>query len=273
MASSVPAGWASSPPHGSRSWGHEVWCVDIDPAGSPPAAGEVPIHEPGLGELIARRGGRLHFDDGARAGAGARAPAVRLRRRRRPTYSGDADLRAVKAVIGELRKPVRARDRDEEHRARRDGAHPPPARRAGQGRPRLRLQPGVPAEGSAVGDFCIRTGSSSATRPRGAATRSCELYGPLDAPDRAHRRRRRGDGQARLERLPGDQDLLHQRDRQRLRGDRRGRDRGRTGDGLGPRIGRELPATRGSDTGAHVSRRMSPPSSSSPATPATTSSC
>ena len=41
--------------------------------------------------------------------------------------------------------------------------------------------------------------------------------------DRPHRRRQRRDDQARLQRLPGDEDLLHQRDRQRLRGGRRRR--------------------------------------------------
>ena len=57
-------------------------------------------------------------------------------------------------------------------------------------------------------------------------------------PGRAHRRRVGGDDQARLERLPRDQDLLHQRDRERLRGGRRGRvARSRAGMGLDPRIG------------------------------------
>ena len=57
------------------------------------------------------------------------------------------------------------------------------------------------------------------------------LYEPLGGEIVAHRRRQRRDDQARLQRLPRDQDLLHQRDRQRLRGGRRRRRRGRPRDG------------------------------------------
>jgi UDPglucose 6-dehydrogenase len=61
----------------------------------------VPIHEPGLGELLAQVAGRLHFSTEL-------APAVEHARLlfvsvgTPPTYSGDADLRAVNAVIGAL---------------------------------------------------------------------------------------------------------------------------------------------------------------------------
>ena len=62
--------------------------------------------------------------------------------------------------------------------------------------------------------------------------------------DRPHRRRQRRDDQARLQRLPGDQDLLRQRDRQRLRGGRRRRRRGRPRHGPRPAHRPRLPARR-----------------------------
>jgi len=47
---------------GFAELGHEVWCIDID-ADKVAAlrAGRVPIHEPGLPELVVRHAGRLHF--------------------------------------------------------------------------------------------------------------------------------------------------------------------------------------------------------------------
>jgi UDPglucose 6-dehydrogenase len=76
-----------------------VWCVDIDAekiAGL--KAGEVPIYEPGLGELLERNAERLHFStvlDEALAAARLLFVAVGTP----PTYSGDADLSAVHAVV------------------------------------------------------------------------------------------------------------------------------------------------------------------------------
>src|SRR5436309_1992126 len=61
-------------------------------------AGEVPIHEPGLGELLARSAGAVHFSselDGALAHARLLFVAVGTP----STYSGDADLSAVHAVV------------------------------------------------------------------------------------------------------------------------------------------------------------------------------
>ena len=84
---------------GFAELGYEVWCVDIDAdkiAGL--RRGEIPIYEPGLDELVANA---------------PRAPALLHRPRRAleharllfvavgtpPTYSGDADLSAVHAVV------------------------------------------------------------------------------------------------------------------------------------------------------------------------------
>jgi UDPglucose 6-dehydrogenase len=82
--------------------GHEVVIRDVLPDRiALLQRGEVPIHEPGLDDLIARNAGRLTFTtDVAEAidGAGYVYIAVGTP----PTYSGDADLTSVWTVIDEL---------------------------------------------------------------------------------------------------------------------------------------------------------------------------
>src|SRR5213596_3304841 len=74
--------------------GNEVWCIDIE-------AGEIPIYEPGLEELVAKHRGRLHFStDIADALEHARLLFVAVGTP--PTYSGDADLSAVHAVVAAM---------------------------------------------------------------------------------------------------------------------------------------------------------------------------
>lgn len=63
--------------------------------------GEIPIHEPGLDELVARNGERLTFTT-AVAEAIDGADFVYVAVGTPPTYSGDADLTAVWTVIDEL---------------------------------------------------------------------------------------------------------------------------------------------------------------------------
>jgi UDPglucose 6-dehydrogenase len=84
---------------GFAELGSEVWCVDIDAAKIERLRrGEVPIYEPGLQELLARHAGRLHFTTEL-------GPALEHARLlfvavgTPPTYSGDADLSAVHAVV------------------------------------------------------------------------------------------------------------------------------------------------------------------------------
>ncbi len=84
---------------GFAELGSDVWCVDIDSAKIERLkAGEVPIHEPGLDEVIARNKERLHFTtDLAPALEAARLLFVAVGTP--PTHSGDADLSAVNAVV------------------------------------------------------------------------------------------------------------------------------------------------------------------------------
>src|SRR2546429_264127 len=84
---------------GFAELGSEVFCVDIDAAKvGQLRAGQVPIYEPGLDELVARNAARLHFSTEL-------GPALEHARLlfvavgTPPTYSGDADLSAVHAVV------------------------------------------------------------------------------------------------------------------------------------------------------------------------------
>ena len=83
--------------------GHEVHAVDVDESKIDALRrGEVTIHEPGLPELLERNRERLHFT----TEIGEAMDATRLLFccvDTPPTYSGDADLSRVQAVVGELR--------------------------------------------------------------------------------------------------------------------------------------------------------------------------
>ena len=82
--------------------GHEVVVRDVLPERIEALrAGRVPIHEPGLDELLVRAGDRLRFTtDVAEAIDGAEFLYVAVGTP--PTYSGDADLSAVWTVVDEL---------------------------------------------------------------------------------------------------------------------------------------------------------------------------
>ena len=82
--------------------GHEVVVRDILPGRIEALrGGHVPIHEPGLDELLARAADRLRFTtDVAEAIEGAEFLYVAVGTP--PTYSGDADLSAVWTVVDEL---------------------------------------------------------------------------------------------------------------------------------------------------------------------------
>src|SRR5436305_6984573 len=87
---------------GFAELGSEVWCVDVDADKiARLERGEIPIYEPGLAESVVRNRERLHFGTQL-------APALEHARLlfvavgTPPTYSGDADLSAVHAVVGAM---------------------------------------------------------------------------------------------------------------------------------------------------------------------------
>jgi UDPglucose 6-dehydrogenase len=84
---------------GFAEFGSDVWCVDIDADKIARLdRGEIPIYEPGLEQSVAKNRERLHFSTEL-------APALEHARLlfvavgTPPTYSGDADLSAVNAVV------------------------------------------------------------------------------------------------------------------------------------------------------------------------------
>ena len=160
--------------------GHDVWARDIDREKVERLTrGEVPIHEPGLPELVARNRDRLHFTT-------EMAPVLEHARLlfccvdTPPTYSGDADLSRVEAVVSELADP-------DDHALVMKSTVP-----VGTGASIKRRLPGLHyvsnpeflKEGSAIEDFLhpdrvvIGAGSDSAA----FADRVEALYAPLGAP-------------------------------------------------------------------------------------------
>src|SRR5436190_18046372 len=87
---------------GFAELGSEVWCVDIDAERiARLRAGEVPIYEPGLDEVLAAQRDRLQFTtELSEAAEHARLLFVAVGTP--PTYSGEADLSAVHAVVDAL---------------------------------------------------------------------------------------------------------------------------------------------------------------------------
>jgi UDPglucose 6-dehydrogenase len=84
---------------GFAELGSEVWCVDVDADKVARLTdGAIPIYEPGLAECVARNRRRMHFStELAQALEHARLLFVAVGTP--PTYSGDADLSAVHAVV------------------------------------------------------------------------------------------------------------------------------------------------------------------------------
>jgi UDPglucose 6-dehydrogenase len=87
---------------GFAELGNEVYCIDIDADKiARLQRGEIPIYEPGLEEMVARNRERMHFStDISQALDHARLLFVAVGTP--PTYSGDADLSAVHAVVGSM---------------------------------------------------------------------------------------------------------------------------------------------------------------------------
>jgi UDPglucose 6-dehydrogenase len=160
--------------------GHDVWARDIvaDKVESL-SRGEVPIHEPGLPELVAKNAARLNFTtDMAPVLEHARLLFVCVDTP--PTYSGDADLSRVEAVLDELGD-------SNDHALVMKSTVP-----VGTGRAIQRRRGGLGyvsnpeflQEGSAVEDFMrpdrVVIGADGGSRD--FADRVEALYSPLDVP-------------------------------------------------------------------------------------------
>jgi UDPglucose 6-dehydrogenase len=82
--------------------GNEVVALDIDEEKiAALRRGEVPIHEPGLAELVERNRDRLHYVTSMNEVL-ARAELLFCCVDTPPTYSGDADLSRIRAVVDQL---------------------------------------------------------------------------------------------------------------------------------------------------------------------------
>jgi UDPglucose 6-dehydrogenase len=80
----------------------DACCIDVDAEKVERLRrGEIPIHEPGLEELVTRHRARPALLHRHRRRAGARAATV-VAVGTPPTYSGDADLSAVHGVVAAM---------------------------------------------------------------------------------------------------------------------------------------------------------------------------
>jgi UDPglucose 6-dehydrogenase len=160
--------------------GHEVWARDIVPEKVESLTrGDIPIHEPGLPELVAKNAARLHFTTDM-GDVLEHASLLFVCVDTPPTYSGDADLSSVDAVMGELGE-------FNEHALVMKSTVP-----VGTGRSIQRRRPGTGyvanpeflKEGSAVADFMrpdrVVVGADDGSQE--FAERVTALYAPLDAP-------------------------------------------------------------------------------------------
>jgi len=160
--------------------GHQVYARDI--LAEKVAAltrGEVPMHEPGLPELLSRNAERLHFTT-EMGDVLDNAQLLFVCVDTPPTYSGDADLSRVEAVVAELGD-------SEDHAIVMKSTVPVGTGRAIQRR-RDRLgyvsNPEFLKEGSAVADFMRpdRVVVGAGEHSDGFADRVAALFEPLAAP-------------------------------------------------------------------------------------------
>jgi UDPglucose 6-dehydrogenase len=87
---------------GFAELGSEVWCVDVDAEKIEQLKrGEMPIYEPGLADCLDRNRERLHFSTEL-GDVLEHARLLFIAVGTPPTYSGDADLSAVRAVVAQM---------------------------------------------------------------------------------------------------------------------------------------------------------------------------
>ncbi len=162
--------------------GHEVVVRDVVPERIDGLrAGRIPIHEPGLDDVIARAGDRLRYTlDVGEALDGAELAFVAVGTP--PTYSGDADLSAIWTVVDELpddasttlvMKSTVPPGTGEKVRRTLDAR--------GLGGVGYVSNPEFLAEGTAVRDFMHPSRVVIGAFEPADAERVAELYAPLDA--------------------------------------------------------------------------------------------
>ena len=246
--------------------GHEVVCADIDAERvARLRKGEVPILEDGLPALITEglASQRLSFVVGAAAAArGADivflcvqtpqgddgAADLSLRRARRP---GDrAGARAAAPSSSTSRRCRSARP------GSCSACSPRPARRSEH--VTVASNPEFLREGQAVHDFLHPDRIVIGCEDPESAVRVSRAVPRRARAGARHRPRVGRDDQVRVERVPRDQDLVHQRDREPVRGGRRRRARGRDRHGLRRAHRLPVPAPRSRATAGRASRRTSP---------------
>ncbi len=160
--------------------GHAVHCRDIvTERVAALERGEVPIHEPGLSDLLERNRDRLHFTTDM-APVLERAQLLFCCVDTPPTYSGDADLSRVERVVDEIGDSQR-------HALVMKSTVP-----VGTGHAIARRHEGLGyvsnpeflQEGSAIGDFMRPDRVVIGARAESAAfaDRVAALYDPLEAP-------------------------------------------------------------------------------------------
>jgi UDPglucose 6-dehydrogenase len=168
---------------GFAELGHDVYCVDVDEEKvATLRGGEIPIHEPGLPELVARHADRLHFSMSL-SDALDHARLLFVAVGTPPTYSGDADLSAVHAVVD-------AMPASDEHALVMKSTVPvgtgATIKRAfvEQGKPGFRYVscPEFLREGSAVSDFLNPDRVVVGDDGDWAGDAVVEVYAPLNAP-------------------------------------------------------------------------------------------
>src|SRR3954468_14270920 len=168
---------------GFAELGSDVYCIDIDVDKIEGLKrGEIPIYEPGLADLVAKNAERMHFStDIANALEHARLLFVAVGTP--PTYSGDADLSAVQAVVNAM--PV------SDHHALVMKSTVPAGtgetikrhfRDTGKSEFRYVSCPEFLKEGSAVKDFLQPDRVVIGDDGDWAGDAVGELYAPLDAP-------------------------------------------------------------------------------------------
>ncbi len=169
--------------------GSDVYCIDIDADKiARLEAGEIPIYEPGLAGMVAANRERLHFStDIADALEHTRLLFVAVGTP--PTYSGDADLSAVYAVVAAI--PARATRSEQQRHALVMKSTVPAGTGASikrvlaeQGKRGLAYVscPEFLKEGSAVKDFLNPDRVVVGDDGDWAGDAVIELYAPLEAP-------------------------------------------------------------------------------------------